>query len=46
MGARNLIPVRDDEPELEADRGGKIFGTRNGAAVWAQSYTEKNFQVR
>jgi len=28
-----LIPGRDDEPELEAGRGGKIFGTRNGAAV-------------
>ena len=35
MGARNLVPGRDGEPELLADRAGKFF---------LKSYTEKNFQ--
>jgi hypothetical protein len=35
MGARNVDPHRDGEPELEPIAGGSL-----------ESYTEKNFQCR
>jgi hypothetical protein len=44
MDARNLIPNRDGEPELEPIAAGNSV-PETAQPFWAQSYTEKNSQV-